>query len=118
MRFITTTVVFCHSVLVNIHPSCNYIFKEISRVSRKFILILENEGSYTAYPRDFRKMFENQKCKMIVSKIFRAGCVSLTIPYEYDDVFSNNTIRLFVRDNSLNSCEKENSKKQVLKNPK
>ena len=38
-------LVFCHSVLVNIHPRNNYIFKEIARISKKFILTLENEGS-------------------------------------------------------------------------
>lgn len=93
-------LVFCHSVLVNIHPSCNDVFKEIARVSRRFVLTLENEGSITAYPRDFKKVFEKQKYKMIVSKLFRAACESLAVPYRHDDLYSNNTIRLFVRDES------------------
>ena len=94
-------LVFCHSVLVNIHPKYNHIFEEISRVSRKFILFLENEGSYQAYPRDFQKMFEKNNYKMISSKIFRGVCDSFPIPYRYDDIFSNNTIRLFVKDESF-----------------
>ncbi len=96
-------LVFCHSVLVNIHPKYNYIFKEMARVSKKFILILENEGSYTAYPRDFKKMFEKQKYKMIVCKVFSGACSSLAVPFEEKHIYENNTIRLFVKDNS--SCQ-------------
>lgn len=91
-------LVFCHSVLVNIHPKYNYIFKEMARVSKKFILILENEGSYTAYPRDFKKMFEKQRYKMIVSKIFSGACSTLAVPFEEKHIYKNNTIRLFVKD--------------------
>ena len=93
-------LVFCHSVLVSIHPKYNYIFKEMARVSKKFILILENEGSYTAYPRNFKKLFEEQKYKMIVSKIFSGACSSLPVPFEEKHVYENNTIRLFVKDKS------------------
>jgi SAM-dependent methyltransferase len=93
-------MVFCHSVLVSIHPKNNYFFKEMARVSRKFILILENEGSYKSYPRDFKKIFEKQGYKMIVSKIFRGACASLPVPFEEKDLYTNNTIRLFVKNNS------------------
>lgn len=94
-------LIFCHSVLVNIHPKYNYIFKEMARVSRKFILALENEGSYQAYPRDFKKMFERQKYKMVVSKVFSVACSSLPVPFEEKHIYENNTIRLFVRDKSF-----------------
>jgi SAM-dependent methyltransferase len=93
-------LVFCHSVLVNIHPSCNYIFKEMGRVSKRFILILENEGSYTAYPRDFKKLFEKEKYRMIIYKMYRRSCGSLAEPFEFQDYFINNTIRLFVKDHT------------------
>lgn len=93
-------LVFCHSVLVNIPPRCNYIFKEMARVSNKFILTLESEGSYTAYPRDFKKMFEKQRYKMIVSKIFTGVCSSLPVPFETKHIYENNTIRLFVKNKS------------------
>lgn len=91
-------LVFCHSVLVSISPRCNHIFKEMARVSNKFILTLENEGSYTVYPRNFKKMFEKQGYKMIVSKIFTAACHSLPVPFETKHIYENNTIRLFVKD--------------------
>ena len=93
-------LVFCHSVLINIPPRNNHIFKEMARVSRKFILILENEGSYIAYPRNFKKMFEKQGYKMIVNKIFTGACSSLPVPFETKHIYENNTIRLFVKDKS------------------
>ena len=93
-------LVFCHSVLVSIPPRCNHIFKEMARVSNKFILTLENEGSYTSYPRNFKKMFEKQGYKMIVNKIFTGACSSLPVPFETKHIYENNTIRLFVKDKS------------------
>lgn len=93
-------LVFCHSVLVSIHPKNNHVFNEMARVSNKFILILENEGSFTVYPRNFQKMFERQGYKMIVSKVFSGACSSLPIPFEEKDIYQNNTIRLFVKDMS------------------
>jgi hypothetical protein len=93
-------LVFCHSVLVNIPPRCNHIFKEMARVSNKFILTLENEGSCSAYPRNFNKMFEKHGFKMIVKKIFTGACSSLPVPFETKHIYENNTIRLFVIRNS------------------
>ncbi|MFH1390622.1 MAG: class I SAM-dependent methyltransferase [Candidatus Margulisiibacteriota bacterium] len=93
-------LVFCHSVLVNIHPKYNYIFREMARVSSKFVVILESEGSLLAYPRDFSAMFCRAGLKMITSKIFTGSCRSLPIPFTEQDLYSNNTIRLFVKDKS------------------
>jgi len=93
-------LVFCHSVLVNIHPKYNYIFKEMNRVSKKLVLILENEGSFLAYPRDFQRSFERVGLKMVMSKVFGDGCRQFPVPYEEKDVYINNTIRLFSKDKS------------------
>ncbi|MCP4652334.1 MAG: methyltransferase domain-containing protein [Candidatus Omnitrophica bacterium] len=93
-------LVFCHSVLVSIPPKANHIFKEMARVSNKFVLILESEGTCTAYPRNFKKMFERQGLKMIVSKIFTEACSSLPIPFKEEHIYKNNTIRLFVKNKS------------------
>ena len=90
-------LVFCHSVMVNIHPKFNSIFADMARVSRKFVLMLESEGSITAYPRDFQKMIEQHGYKQIVYKHFRGSCESLPIPFLDDDIYHNNTIRLFVK---------------------
>lgn len=93
-------LVFCHSVLVNIPLKYNYIFKEMARISKKYILILENEGSLFAYTRDFKRMFERNGMKMIVLKIFTGACEKLAVEYDKEIIFSNNTIRLFTKDNS------------------
>ncbi len=90
-------LVFCHSVLVNIHPRYNSIFSEMARVSSKFILILENEGSFGLYPRDFVKLFEDRGFTMISMRLYRRMCTELAVPFCSDDRFSNNTIRLFVK---------------------
>ena len=93
-------MVFCHSVLVNIHPKYNSIFADMARVSRKFIFILENEGSIFGYPRNFQKMIEKQGYKQIMYKHFRGACESLSVPYTKEDIYVNNTIRLFVQNKS------------------
>ncbi len=93
-------LVFCHSVLVNIHPKHNSIFADMARVSSKFVLILENEGSFLAYPRDFKWLFEKNGMKMIVYKLFEGVCERLAVPFTSNSVYHNNTIRLFVKDRS------------------
>ncbi len=91
-------LVFAHSVLVNIAPKWNGIFKEMARVSKAYILIMESEGSYTAYPRDFEKMFKKADCKQIVYKFYKLSDNKrlLSFPYVKSDMFTNNTLRLFV----------------------
>jgi SAM-dependent methyltransferase len=94
-------LVFTHSVLVNIHPKYNTLFEHMARISKKYILTLENEGSYLIYPRDFKKIFETFHYKMIVSKIFvNRPLNSYTLPdvFTANDILGNNTIRLFVKD--------------------
>lgn len=93
-------LVFCHSVLVNIHPRYNYIFREMTRISRRFVLILENEGSYTAYPRDFNRLFEKEGLKMVAFRVLAGADATLPVPFEDRHIYVNNTIRLFVKDES------------------
>ena len=52
-------LVFAHSVLVNISPHDNIIFRELCRVSKGYILTIESEGSWTTYPRNFEYLFNN-----------------------------------------------------------
>ncbi len=93
-------MIFTHATLVNIHPSKNFLFREMARVSGKFILTMENEGSMSAFPRDFKKMFEKQGMKQIALRILRQEDRTLPDSFEEKDVFSNNTVRLFVHDKS------------------
>lgn len=91
-------LVYCHSVLVSIHPKFNDVFKQMARISKRFVLILENEGSYSLYPRDFQRMFEKNGLKMVSSRIYIPGEATFPIPYRMEHVFKNNSIRLFVKD--------------------
>lgn len=95
-------MVFCHSVLVNIPTTFNYVFKEMARVSNKYIVTLENEASWTAYPRDFKKLFEDNGFIQIGYKYFTPNDKNppgLTLPHAWNDktVFTNNVLRIFVR---------------------
>ncbi|MBI5888764.1 MAG: class I SAM-dependent methyltransferase [Deltaproteobacteria bacterium] len=93
-------LVFCHSVLVNIHPRYNHIFRDMARISRKFVLILENEGSCTAYPRDFKRLFEKEGLKMVAFRVLAGADAAIPAPFEDRHIYVNNTIRLFVKDKS------------------
>lgn len=93
-------LVFCHSVLVNIHPRYNRIFTDMARISRRFVLTLESEGSYTAYPRDFKRMFEKEGLKMVAFRVFAGSDATIPAPFEDRHIYANNTIRLFVKDKS------------------
>lgn len=91
-------LVFCHSVLVNIAPRWNAIFKEMARVSKSYILIMESEGSYNSYPRNFEKMFRKANYRQILYKLYRLSDEKriLAPNFSRQDKFHNNTIRLFV----------------------
>jgi len=95
-------LVFCHSVLVNITPRWNGVFKEMARVSKKYILILENEGSLYAYPRDFERMFKKAGYRQILYKFYssmvQSGRMELKSPFTPSDLFRNNVVRLFVEE--------------------
>ncbi len=90
-------LVFAHSVLVNIAPKWNGIFQEMARVARTFILTMESEGSYTAYPRDFEKMFKKAGCRQIMYKYYELVDKKrlLPAPFRKESLFTNNTLRLF-----------------------
>ncbi len=89
-------VVFCHSVLVNIPPSSNSIFKDMVRCSRRYILIAENEESWNAYPRNFQKLFSKLSTRQVfMCKIGmqNGGEVAYSAPENCQAV----TIRIFLK---------------------
>jgi len=96
----TFDLVFTHSVLVNISAKNNFIFREMCRICRGYILILENEGSSRAFPRDFQKMFEKNGFVMVGYRwmVWNQDKSELVFPTVVSDkaVFGNNVIRLFV----------------------
>jgi len=91
-------LVFTHSVLVSISARDNAIFREMCRICRGYILILENEASWNVYPRNFQKMFEKNGFKMVSYRwmVWNEDRSALGFPRAIDnDVFANNVIRLF-----------------------
>ena len=94
-------LVFVHSVLVNIAPRWNAIFKEMARVSKSYVLTMESEGSYLAYPRDFEKMFKKVGLKQILYKFYNLSGERRILSPQFirNEIFRNNTIRLFVHVN-------------------
>jgi len=98
-------LVFMHSVLVSISARDNAVFGEMCRICRGYILFLENEGSWTAFPRDFQKMFERNGFYMISFRwlVWNDGQTLLEFPRTItdQDIFKNNIIRLFVPANGI-----------------
>jgi len=71
---------FTMGVLMHIHPSSNFIFNEISRVTSKYIITSERETqlhSLGEYLRDYQEVFENLGWKQLVRK-------DVDIPYQLD----------------------------------
>jgi len=63
----TFDLVFSMAVLLHIHPSSNHIFKDIVRVSKKYILTIEGEEYNCKYvfPRNYKRVFEQLECIQI-----------------------------------------------------
>ena len=53
-------IVFSMAVLEHVHPSSNFIFKEIGRICRRNIITIEIENSSSArvFPRNYKAIFE------------------------------------------------------------
>jgi SAM-dependent methyltransferase len=91
-------LVFTHSVLVTIPAKHNHIFREMCRICRGYILILESEGHLRAFPRDFKHIFEKNGFAQVAYRwLVWNQDEKLTFPHPVkdEDVIKNNTIRLF-----------------------
>ncbi len=100
-------LLFTRGVLINIAPKWNSIFKEMARVTRSYILTMETEGAYLAYPRDFEKMFRKAGCRQIIYKLYkRSGKKRILAPhYDRVDLFNSITVRLFVKNRLKGSAD-------------
>jgi len=57
-----TCITFTMAVLYVIHPTSNFVFEEISRITSDYIITLERENLYNPvkeFPRDYKKIFED-----------------------------------------------------------
>ncbi len=63
-------VIFTMATLEHIHPKSNFIFGEMIRVAKKYIVTVEKEKGGCAYlfPRDYRRVFEKLGCTQIKSQ--------------------------------------------------
>jgi len=84
-------VVFTMAVAMHIHPSINYIFKEVARIARMYILTLEEErnASSIQFPRNYQRVFGKLGWHQIkYSQISNAACPDVS-------QYSKSTMRLF-----------------------
>jgi len=63
-------VTFSMAVLEHIHPTSDFIFAEMSRITSHYLMTIELENSYTpkVYPRDYGKIFTALGWNMILNK--------------------------------------------------
>ncbi len=61
------SVIFSMGVLMHVHPSSNLIFEHMARISKKYIIVIEEEdGIYNRiFPRKYKKVFENLRYKQV-----------------------------------------------------
>jgi hypothetical protein len=59
--------IFTMAVLEHIHSDSKWVFKEIVRVSKKYLITIEDERrvSWRHFPRHYRKIFEKVGMKQI-----------------------------------------------------
>lgn len=85
-------LVFSMAVLLHIHPSSHSIFKDMVRISRGYICVIESERFFDnhIFPRNYKKVFEGLGCKQIMKKI-------VISPKTYPELnqYFGYTIRLF-----------------------
>lgn len=92
-------LVFCHSVLVNIPSSFNSVVADMARVSSRYVVLIENEASWTSFPRDFQRMFEAEGFRQVAYKFLveSVGGMELPLDWRHETQLSNNVLRVFVR---------------------
>ncbi len=58
-------VVFAHGSLVSLSAREQFVFDEMARISKKYIVTVENEWSLLLFPRDFGKVFTSRGFRQI-----------------------------------------------------
>lgn len=60
-------VMYTMAILEHIHPSSEWIFHEISRITKYILITIEDElgVSYRHFPRNYKDIFENLEMKQI-----------------------------------------------------
>jgi len=60
-------IVFTMAVLQHIHPSSEWVFKEIARITKSYLLTIEDEQATTwlCFPRNYKDVFEKAGMKQV-----------------------------------------------------
>ncbi|MBV9463889.1 MAG: class I SAM-dependent methyltransferase [Verrucomicrobiae bacterium] len=66
-------LVYAHGSLVSLNAREQYVFDEICRVSRKWVITLENEWSMLLFPRDFGEVFRRRGLRQVHHELVRVG---------------------------------------------
>ena len=64
-------LVFTVAVLMHLSHKSNFVFKEISRITKNFLITIEEEGIelvWSHYPRNYKEVFEKLGMKQIKEK--------------------------------------------------
>ena len=66
-------LIFTIAVLMHLPRDSDFVFKEMVRVTKKYIIIIESENckeTWTHYPRDYKKIFEDLGMKQIKEVVY------------------------------------------------
>lgn len=94
-------VLFTMATAIHIHPKSNFIFKEMVRIARKYICLIEIEYANCNYvfSRNYKRLFEKHGCQQINLKEINHA----SAPY-VDEMYYGYIARLFkVPDNQENN---------------
>ena len=64
-------LVYAHGSLVSLSAREQFVFDEMARISRKYIITVENEWSLLLFPRDFGKVFTARGFRQIHHTVWR-----------------------------------------------
>jgi SAM-dependent methyltransferase len=93
-------VVFSIAVLEHIPPEDMSLFRDMVRVSKKYIAVITGENS-KVYPYDFHKVFERAGCKTVQFRLFYGENHNFELPkqpyIEKDHLFDAMFLRIFIK---------------------
>lgn len=96
-------IVFAKGVLVHIPPEDHSLFVDMARVSKKFILIFEDENNPELYTHDFEHIFDSLGFEQVYYRAFLGKTDWSSFPSldYYQAGEKKKSIRLFVRRKGL-----------------
>jgi SAM-dependent methyltransferase len=66
-------LVYAHGSLVSLSAREQFVFDEMARISRRYIVTMENEWSLLLFPRDFGRVFGERGFRQIYHAVCRQG---------------------------------------------